>query len=114
MQRVQALKTMNQTLLKTRLGSIESYSSRNQSIDLEEGKDDVISYPSTSDAERTLSHISSSGSLVNDNCSCTSDQVSTSDVVTDFSVSENQVKSFGFFFLEFCWCLLWDYASSVS
>ncbi|PON92411.1 Mitogen-activated protein kinase kinase kinase [Trema orientale] len=92
MQRFQALKTMNQTLIRTRKDSFDSYCSRYQFSNLEEGKDDMGSCSITSDAERALSHISSSASMENDNHSCTSDQASTSDVVTDCSSSESQVN----------------------
>ncbi|PON51051.1 Mitogen-activated protein kinase kinase kinase [Parasponia andersonii] len=92
MQRFQALTTMNQTLIRTKKDSFDSYSSRYQFSNLEEGKDDMGSCSITSDAEHALSYISSSASMENDNHSCTSDQASTSDVVTDCSSSESQVN----------------------
>ncbi|XP_062092221.1 U-box domain-containing protein 35-like isoform X2 [Humulus lupulus] len=92
MQRFQALKTMNQTLLKTRKLSCDSYYFRNKLTDLEEGKDNADSCSSISDAEHTVSHISSSGSFANDSHSFTSDQASTSDVYTESSMSESPVN----------------------
>ncbi|KAF4364939.1 hypothetical protein F8388_020653 [Cannabis sativa] len=90
LQRFQALKSMNQTLLKPRKLSCDSYYFKYQLTDLEEGKDNADSCSSISDAEHTVSHISSSGSFANDNHSFTSsDQASTFDVCTESSMSES-------------------------
>lgn len=98
MQRFQALKAINQNLLKTRKDSFDSYCSRYQLKDIEEVKDDIGSCPSTSDIERSLSQASSSGSLVADYHSCTSDQASTSDVGSHCSLSKSQVSFLDFAF----------------
>ncbi|EXC20961.1 U-box domain-containing protein 35 [Morus notabilis] len=87
MQRFQALATINQNLLKTRKDSVDSYHSRFQSLDLNEGKNEFGSCPSISESQA-----SSSGSLVTDNHSWVSDQASTSDAVTDCSSLESQVN----------------------
>ena len=87
MQRSQALASMNQTLFKTKRNSFDGQHSRYQSVDFDGGKDDAGSCPSASDVGRALSHGSSSGSLVMDDNSWTSDQAST----LDCSSSESQV-----------------------
>ncbi|CAL9008439.1 unnamed protein product [Prunus brigantina] len=91
MQRFQALTTINQTLLSTKTNSNETIHSRCQSQDLGEGKDGMSSCPSNSDVVHTPSQPSSSGSFLTDNRSWTSDQASTSDMVTDYS-SESQAN----------------------
>lgn len=99
MQRFQALTAMNQNLLNTKTKSNETMDSRPQSLDLGDGKDAMTmsSYPSNSDAGRALSCASSTQSFLTDNQSWTSDPVSTSDVVADYS-SESQVA----FLISFC------------
>ncbi|XP_050385376.1 U-box domain-containing protein 35-like [Argentina anserina] len=92
MQQFQALANMNQNLLNTK-NSNGTIHCKHQSLDLREAKVAMTmnSYPSDSDAERVLSHTSSTRSFVTDNQSWTSDQAFTSDVVSDYS-SESQVN----------------------
>lgn len=96
MQRFQALATLNQTLLKTGKNSMENNHSRYHSLDFEESRDAISSCPCNYDVGCTLSQASSCRSLLKDNQSFTSDQVSISDVATDYSSSESQVKCFDF------------------
>lgn len=100
MQRFHALASMNQNLLNTKTKSNETIHSKHESLDLGEGKDAMTmdSYPSNSDAGRALSHTSSTRSFVTDSQSWSSDQASTSDVVTNRS-SESQVALPHFFHL---------------
>uniref|UniRef100_A0A6P3YXZ7 RING-type E3 ubiquitin transferase n=1 Tax=Ziziphus jujuba TaxID=326968 RepID=A0A6P3YXZ7_ZIZJJ len=92
MQRFQALATLNQTLLKTGKNSMENNHSRYHSLDFEESRDAISSCPCNYDVGCTLSQASSCRSLLKDNQSFTSDQVSISDVATDYSSSESQVN----------------------
>lgn len=90
MQRFQALSAINKTFLKTRTNSVESSHSRCQSLDIEEGKDDMSS-PNNAATEDYLSRTSSSKSLRTDNQSWISDQTSSSDMLTDCPSSGCQV-----------------------
>ncbi|XP_022771551.1 U-box domain-containing protein 35 isoform X2 [Durio zibethinus] len=109
MQRFQALSTINQTFLHSRTSSVEinqsrslessrSWSpdvnhSRSHSLDIVAGKDDVSSLPSCSETRQAVSPNSSCRSLQTDQQSWLSDQISTSDVLTDYySSSECQVN----------------------
>ncbi|XP_062164279.1 U-box domain-containing protein 35-like [Alnus glutinosa] len=95
LQRFHALATINQSLLQKRTSSIETSHSRYQSLDIEEGKDDMNSCPKNEDTGRELSRASSCKSLSTENQSWISDQASTSAVLTDCQSSESQ-ENFNF------------------
>jgi hypothetical protein len=97
LQRFHALATINQSLLQTRTSSIETSHSGYQSLDIEEGKDDMNSCPKNADTGRELSRASSCKSLSTENQSWISDHASTSAVLTDCQSSESQVV-FSYFF----------------
>ncbi|XWS36979.1 hypothetical protein CRYUN_Cryun19dG0003900 [Craigia yunnanensis] len=107
-QRFQALSTINPTFLHTRTSSLETNQSRSlestqsrspdinhsrcNSFDIVAGKDDMSSCPSSSETRQAVSRNSSCRSLPTDQQSWLSDQISTSDVLTDYSSSECQVN----------------------
>lgn len=93
MQRFQALSTINRTLLHTRTGSIETNSSRRQSLDIREEESFMSPCPSNSDIGYAPSQVSSARSFLTDDQSWISDQASTSDAFTESS-SGSQVTSF--------------------
>lgn len=86
---------MNQSLLKTKRNSFDSHHTRYRSVDFDRGKDEAGSCPSSSDVGRASSQASSSGSLVIDENSWSSDQAST----LDCSSSESQVQRSGELFI---------------
>lgn len=85
MQRFQALSTINQVLLHTRTGSIETNHSRIQSLDIREEENFMSPCPSNSDIGYAHSQVSSVRSFLTDNQSWISDQASTSDAFTESS-----------------------------
>ncbi|XP_034710223.1 U-box domain-containing protein 35-like isoform X3 [Vitis riparia] len=91
MQRFQALSTINRTLLHTRTGSIETNSSRRQSLDIREEESFMSPCPSNSDIGYAPSQVSSARSFLTDDQSWISDQASTSDAFTESS-SGSQVN----------------------
>ncbi|XP_007038299.2 PREDICTED: U-box domain-containing protein 35 [Theobroma cacao] len=106
-QRFQALSTINQTFLHSSTSSLEINQSRSlestqsrspdinhsrcHSLDIVAGKDDMSTCPSSSETRQAVSRSSSCRSLPTDQQSFLSDQISTSDVLTDNSFSEHQV-----------------------
>ncbi|XVF08510.1 hypothetical protein REPUB_Repub07fG0009300 [Reevesia pubescens] len=108
MQRFQALSTINHTFLHTRTSSLEINQSRSlessqsrspdvnhsrcHSVDIVAGNDDMISCPSSSETRQAVSRNSSCRSFPTDQQSWLSDQMSTSDVLTDYFLSESQVN----------------------
>lgn len=99
MQRFQALATINQILLKTGTSSFETSHSRRQSLDVEEGKDDMSSCPTNADSEHALRQVSIFKSMPIDNQSCISDQASATEMLTEYPSSETQVVFPNFFWI---------------
>ncbi|KAF5456243.1 hypothetical protein F2P56_025744 [Juglans regia] len=61
-----------------------------QSLDVEEGKDDMSSCPTNEDSEHAMRQVSIFKSMPTDNQSCISDQVSASEMLTEYPSSETQ------------------------
>lgn len=101
MQRLQALATINRTLLKTGKGSFQSSHSRCQSLDVEEGKDDMSSFPTNEDSEHALCQFSIFKSMPTDNQSSVSDQASALEMLITYPSSETQVVFSNFFYMVF-------------
>lgn len=101
MQRLQALATINRTLLKTGKGSFQSSHSRCQSLDVEEGKDDMSSFPTNEDSEHALCQVSIFKSMPTDNQSSVSDQASALEMLIKYPSSETQVVFSNFFYMVF-------------
>ncbi|XP_050254423.1 U-box domain-containing protein 35-like isoform X1 [Quercus robur] len=94
MQRFQALSTINHNLLKTGTNSVETNHSRCQSLDVEERKDDMSSYPNKADSEPALNWAYSCKTLPTDDQSWISDQASNLDALTDYPSSDTQEIDF--------------------
>ncbi|KAG6649055.1 U-box domain-containing protein 35-like isoform X2 [Carya illinoinensis] len=74
----------------TGTSSFETSHSRRQSLDVEEGKDDMSSCPTNADSEHALRQVSIFKSMPIDNQSCISDQASATEMLTEYPSSETQ------------------------